>query len=263
MNVSTLWLLLLLMTSLMTALTWIGLRFFRPSTGSGYAGDGPRPREGSRVPPDPSAAQVRRMAWPLAALLLAALVVSLVLVFSEHILPPAMTGEDLGPTGEVAAILGEEVRVPPQPLPPSVFTGTGCFDLEHADRDWNNLDTGFRNTVLELFSRMESRGYPMALLEGFRGAERQEVLARKGPGVTRARGGQSLHQFGLAADMSPLRDGRLVISERDPWASAAYRALGEEAEALGLAWGGKWAMRDLGHVEQAVRVGGLSRPPAS
>jgi peptidoglycan L-alanyl-D-glutamate endopeptidase CwlK len=205
----------------------------------------------------------RQIIWVAVSLLLVGFIVTLTLAFSNFINPPAMTGEDMGPTDAVGNVLGEEILVPPQPLPPSMFIGTESFDLEHADRDWNKLNPGFRNTVLQLFVKMEARGYQMALLEGFRSAERQEMLANKGPHVTQARGGQSKHQHGFAADLAPMRDARLMISERDPWTASAYKALGEEAEKVGLTWGGNWAMRDLGHVERAGRITSSTNKPAS
>ena len=59
----------------------------------------------------------------------------------------------------------------------------------------------------------------------------------------------SYHQYGLAADFAFVRDGKLVISERDPWAMGGYAHYGELAETVGLVWGGRWQMRDFGHVE--------------
>ena len=75
-----------------------------------------------------------------------------------------------------------------------------------------------------------------------------------GSHVTSARAFQSKHQFGMAVDLAPLRDGRLIISERDPWAMEAYLALGEEAEKAGLIWGGRWWFKDYGHVEIAESI---------
>jgi peptidoglycan L-alanyl-D-glutamate endopeptidase CwlK len=95
----------------------------------------------------------------------------------------------------------------------------------------------------------ERHGYDMALLEGYRSPERQELLASAGASVTNARAFQSYHQFGLAADCAFLRDGKLVISEKDPWAMRGYRLYGETAEAAGLTWGGRWTMMDFGHTE--------------
>ncbi len=276
METSTLWMVLLFMAFLMTALTWVGLRFFCTT-----AGPVPRSQPAARtrwrlpryrLPQLRGVIQLsailaplksRQAIWMAVALLLVGFTVALTLTLAKYIDPPPMTGEDMGPTDSVGDILREEILVPPQPLPPALFIGTASFDLEHADRDWSKLDAGFRNTILQLFSRMESRGYQMALLEGFRSAERQNMLANKGPSVTHARAGQSKHQYGLAVDLAPLRQGRLVISERDPWAASAYRTLGEEAGKLGLTWGGNWTFHDLGHVETAARSSSLTQPPTS
>ena len=46
-----------------------------------------------------------------------------------------------------------------------------------------------------------------------------------------------------------LRDGKLVISEKDPWAMRGYELYGQVAESVGLTWGGRWKMMDFGHTE--------------
>lgn len=144
-----------------------------------------------------------------------------------------------------------EPLVAPPPLPPSSFVSEMRPTLATADRDWGRLEPHFARAVLDLKARMERRGYPVVLIEGYRSAERQDLLADSVQRVTQARGFQSRHQFGLAADLAPLRDGQIMLSERDPWAWQAYQALGEEAEAAGLVWGGRWSLRDYGHVEWA------------
>ena len=63
---------------------------------------------------------------------------------------------------------------------------------------------------------MKARGFPMVLLEGYRSPERQDSLAGQATLVTKAKGGQSKHQYGLAVDLAPIRAGKVVISERDP-----------------------------------------------
>ena len=73
---------------------------------------------------------------------------------------------------------------------------------------------------------------------------------RRGVHVTRAAAFQSQHQFGQAADLAPIKDGKISISERDPWTMEAYQLLGQAAAAEGLVWGGTWTnLRDYGHVE--------------
>ncbi len=146
-----------------------------------------------------------------------------------------------------------EVLVSPPPLPPSSFVSEARPTLATADRDWRRLEPRFARAVLDIAAKMEQRGYPVVLIEGYRSPERQDLLADSEQRLTQARGFQSRHQFGLAADLAPLRDGRIVLSERDPWAWQAYQALGEEIEAAGLVWGGRWSLRDYGHVESANR----------
>ena len=121
-------------------------------------------------------------------------------------------------------------------------------------RNWGLLQPDFSQRLLLLFKIMkEKHGYDMALLEGYRSPGRQELLASMGASVTNARAFQSWHQYGLAADCAFLRDGKIVISEKDPWAMRGYQLYGEVAESLGLTWGGRWQMMDLGHTELRVR----------
>ncbi|WP_343729579.1 M15 family metallopeptidase [Duganella sp.] len=155
---------------------------------------------------------------------------------------------------QVAGLLAGEQLVPPPALPPLVFT-TAEVQLERpmlvsASRDWALLDSVYAQRLLMAFRIMKEKyGYEMALLEGYRSPERQNTLAAMGSGVTNAAAFQSWHQYGLAADCAFLRDGKLVISERDPWAMRGYQLYGEVAESLGLTWGGRWKMMDFGHTE--------------
>lgn len=143
----------------------------------------------------------------------------------------------------------EEKLVPPPPLPPSIFLGSDRPALESADRDWSKLQPMFRQELLVLLARMSAQGYDFALLEGYRSPERQEMLAALGPHLTQARAYESRHQYGLAADLAPIRNGVLVFNVDDPWAKTAYFMLGQEAKLLGLVWGGGWKLQDYGHVE--------------
>ncbi|KQX02047.1 peptidase M15 [Massilia sp. Root418] len=163
---------------------------------------------------------------------------------------------------QVAGLLEGEQLVPPPALPPLAFT-TAEVQLARpmiasASRDWAMLDKAYAQRLLMAFRIMKERhGYEMALLEGYRSPERQNTLAALGPGVTNAAAFQSWHQYGLAADCAFVRDGKLVISEQDPWAMRGYELYGEVAESLGMTWGGRWKMRDFGHTE--LRVAGVMK----
>ena len=163
---------------------------------------------------------------------------------------------------QVADLLQGEQLVPPPPLPPLVFATAEVAQerplLASASRDWAMLNADYTQRLLTVFRIMKERhGYEMAILEGYRSPARQDALAALGPGVTNARSWQSWHQYGLAADCAFVRDGKLVISEKDPWAMRGYQLYGQVAESVGLTWGGRWKMMDFGHTE--LRLPGVMK----
>lgn len=164
----------------------------------------------------------------------------------------------------VTALLEGEQLVPPPPLPPDVFITREVTQLRPylggANREWSSIDPEFGQLLLRVFKAMEAQGYPMVLIEGYRSPERQAFLQAQGGGVTNAGAWQSYHQFGLAGDCAFFRDGRLILSEQDPWAAEGYRRFGIAAEAVGLTWGGRWTLRDFGHVERH-KAGLLKKRP--
>ena len=163
---------------------------------------------------------------------------------------------------QVAQLLEGEQLAPPAALPPLVFT-TAEVQLERpmiasASRDWGLMQPQYMQRLLMAFKIMKEKyGYDMAILEGYRSPERQNMLAKMGSSVTNAAAFQSWHQYGLAADCAFLRDGKIVVTEKDPWAMRGYQLYGEVAESLGLTWGGRWKMMDFGHTE--LRVAGVMR----
>lgn len=168
----------------------------------------------------------------------------------------------------VASLLRGEQLVPPPALPPEVFATVEAEVLVmrpllvSADRRWEQMDAEFVQRLLWVFKQMKQvHGYDMALLEGHRSPERQARLAALGSHVTQAGPWQSYHQHGLAADCAFYRDGKLVITEKDPWAMQGYQRYGELAERAGLVWGGRWRMMDLGHVEWRKPGVKLGQPP--
>jgi peptidoglycan L-alanyl-D-glutamate endopeptidase CwlK len=155
---------------------------------------------------------------------------------------------------QIAELLKGEQLVAPSALPPAFFSTKEILIerpmLVSASRNWDLLNSNYRQRLLMVFKIMKEKyGYEMAIIEGYRSPERQNMLAELGPQVTNAKAFQSYHQYGLAADCAFIRDGKLVISERDAWAMRGYALYGEVAESVGLSWGGRWKMMDFGHVE--------------
>jgi peptidoglycan LD-endopeptidase CwlK len=169
---------------------------------------------------------------------------------------------------QVQALLAGEQLVPPPPVPPEWFTTREVEQarplIRGASRQWELLEAEFRQRLLVTFKLMqEKHGVEMVLLEGYRSPERQDQLAGLGTQVTRAGAFESWHQYGLAADCAFIREGRIVISERDPWAARSYALYGEVAASVGLTWGGGWrSIKDYGHVE-LQRPGVMKRRAAS
>jgi len=92
----------------------------------------------------------------------------------------------------------------------------------------------------------------------------RDIKMSKNKNTTRARGYQSYHQFGLAADVAFKRNGKVVISERDPWAMRGYELYGEVAESVGLTWGGRWkSIKDYGHTEYRIPDARLKENPGN
>lgn len=163
---------------------------------------------------------------------------------------------------QIAELLKGEQLVPPPPLPPDMFTTAEVVQvrpmLVNASRNWQLLNPEYAQRLLLVFKIMkEKHGYEMALIEGYRSPERQNMLAGMGGNVTNAAAFQSYHQYGLAGDCAFVRNGKLVISEKDPWAMEGYRLYGEVAESVGLTWGGHWKLMDFGHTE--YRMPGLMK----
>jgi peptidoglycan L-alanyl-D-glutamate endopeptidase CwlK len=179
------------------------------------------------------------------------------LVFSlraKHTLDAFDDSTTASDRGVVIALLQGEQLVPPPPLPPEIFVTAEVESvrpkLGGADRRWDALDSAFRQRLLVVYRLMrEEHGYDMVLIEGYRSPERQTMLAAMGTQVTNAAAWQSYHQYGLAADSAFMREGKLVISEKDAWAVKGYELYGEVAQRVGLSWGGRWQNADLGHVE--------------
>ena len=193
-----------------------------------------------------------------AALLAMVVPTVLALCLGSRDILPGYQAVDLAPDVQVAALLKGELLAAPSALPPLAFSTQEVAlqrpMLVDASRNWGLLQPEFEQRLLLAFKIMkEKHGYDMALLEGYRSPARQDLLASMGSQVTNARAFQSYHQHGLAADCAFWRGGRLLISEKDPWAMRGYRLYGEVAESLGLSWGGRWTMMDFGHVELRLR----------
>ncbi|MCM3901395.1 MAG: M15 family metallopeptidase [Pyrinomonadaceae bacterium] len=94
--------------------------------------------------------------------------------------------------------------------------------------------------VTLLIQALADKGHTVEVVQGLRTFAEQDELFKQGrtkPGqvVTRARGGQSNHNYGLAVDLCPFENGKPQWND-----NAGFVRIGVEAAKLGLDWGGSW-----------------------
>lgn len=124
--------------------------------------------------------------------------------------------------------------------------------------------------ALHFLDLAERDGVRLKIVQGLRTFAEQDALYAKGRTksgriVTNAKGGQSIHNYGLAFDAAPVIDG--VVS----WDEKQYANFGKWAKAAGLEWGGNWKkFVDLPHLQDTgdlklkdivalFKVGGLAK----
>ena len=99
------------------------------------------------------------------------------------------------------------------------------------------------------------------VVQGLRTFEEQDALYNKVPKVTKAKGGQSYHNYGLAIDFALLydknNDGTFeelswdTAKDLDKDGLADWNEVVKEFEDKGWEWGGKWrTFKDLPHVQK-------------
>lgn len=133
--------------------------------------------------------------------------------------------------------------------------------------DFNLIHPLLKPILINLFSDVFIQELPFVIFETYRSSSRQDKLFEKG--VTKARAGQSAHNFGLAVDVV-LDVKRIEVKEKEwrgklhPWAwdnetpscIDAWLCLGVLCKKHNLEWGGNWKPKDEngigwdhGHIE--------------
>lgn len=99
-------------------------------------------------------------------------------------------------------------------------------------------------------------GCDYVMISGNRSYAEQDALYAQGrtkPGkiVTKARGGYSNHNFGIAGDFGVFRAGAYLDDTDAAFAAKVHKACSVHALACGLLWGGSWSgFVDLPHYEE-------------
>ncbi|MDP3729885.1 MAG: M15 family metallopeptidase [bacterium] len=107
-----------------------------------------------------------------------------------------------------------------------------------------------RELAEKLISECEKIGYKINITQSLRTIEEQDALYAQGrtkPGniVTKAKGGYSLHNFGVAFDICPIVNGKAAWNDTE-----LFKKIGAIGSRIGLEWGGTWAsFEDLPHFQ--------------
>jgi peptidoglycan L-alanyl-D-glutamate endopeptidase CwlK len=136
----------------------------------------------------------------------------------------------------------------------SIATGSARFDTR-SERCIATLQPRAQEMARAFLSRVRDGGVDARIISGTRTYAEQEALYRQGrwgnpgPIVTKAKGGRSNHNFGIAWDIGIFEDGRYLPE------SALYDAAAQIGLVPGLEWGGDWkSFPDRPHYQLATTL---------
>ncbi len=124
-------------------------------------------------------------------------------------------------------------------------------ELLQQQRDMKRLQPLVERKANEVLREMALLGLPMRIVEGYRSVERQNELYAQGrtkPGaiVTNAKGGQSLHNYGVAIDCCFVKTG--YNAPESHWIT-----YGTVAKKHGFEYGGDWVeFKDRPHIQMTL-----------
>lgn len=122
-------------------------------------------------------------------------------------------------------------------------------------RDINELHPKVKALAEKFLSECKLAGLNVVIYSTYRDHESQNELYAQGrtkPGkiVTKAKGGDSWHNWRMAFDAAPMANGSIAWND-----SKLFAKMGAIGEKVGLEWGGNWKMKDMPHFQYR---GGLS-----
>lgn len=127
-------------------------------------------------------------------------------------------------------------------------------------RSLDELHPIVKEKVQQFIQKCDENGIDLLVTSTYRDFESQNALYAQGrtaPGkkVTNAKGGQSWHNWRVAVDVVPLRNGKPV------WGTTGadwelWEAVGNIGESVGLEWAGRWkTFKEFAHFQY---TGGLT-----
>lgn len=119
-------------------------------------------------------------------------------------------------------------------------------------RALDDLSPRFRPLAVEFLARLTEAGIAVMIIDTIRTPEEHAANLARGVSWTK----RSKHLDGDALDVCPYETYALVGPDRLRWDAGdpIWARIGKIAESVGLRWGGRWRIPDLGHVEYVERV---------
>ena len=117
-------------------------------------------------------------------------------------------------------------------------------------RKLNDLSPEMRPLAMQLLARCVEAGIMVIVVDTLRTKEEQAEYVRRGVSWT----SNSKHLTGDAIDVAPYEVWLANGPDKIAWDSnnPAWQKIGAIGEAIGLKWGGRWTVRDLGHFERMI-----------
>ena len=114
-------------------------------------------------------------------------------------------------------------------------------------RALDDLAPVFRPIAFELLARCVEAGLAVEIIGTGRTQAEQDAAVTRGVSWV----SHSKHQDGLAIDICPFQIWMEIGPDKLAWDAGdpQWAKIGAIGEALGLRWGGRWKIPDLGHLE--------------
>ena len=123
---------------------------------------------------------------------------------------------------------------------PNLKTGEiGQVWDKKSQRIIETLHPDIRQYAVNFLNSAEGSGIRLRITSGFRSYDEQTELynqgrTTRGTIVTKAKAGESYHNFGLAMDVVP------IVDKKEDWTTNQWRIIGEIGKSAGFNWGGDW-----------------------